>query len=220
MLCCLICATLTINTSSVFSNTNNDIIYEGNRNSNNVSLMFNVYSGTEYLINIVKILDSYGLKATFFIGGIWAEKNINLVKHIINNGHEIGNHGYLHLDHNSMDYKQNYDEIYACHNLLKEHLDYEMSLFAPPSGAFNNATLTSAKDLGYLTIMWSKDTIDWRDQDSNLIFARATKNVKGGDLILMHPTKKTVESLIAILEYYKINNLIVSTVSRNLQLTE
>ena len=67
------------------------------------------------------------------------------------------------------------------------------------------------------TILWSKDTIDWRDQDEYKIYTRATKEVKNGDFVLMHPTKKTVEALDDILQYYKKINLTPITVSQNLQ---
>ena len=220
MLCVLTGITFSINSSYVFSFSNNDVIYEGNRQSNKISLMFNVYSGSEHVARILDIMDSYDVKTTFFLGGIWVEKNINLVKEIVSRGHEIGNHGYLHLDQDQLDYKQNYDEIYSCHNLIRVHIGVEMNLFAPPSGAFNNATLESSRNLGYSTIMWSKDTIDWRDQDSSLIYSRATEKTIGGDLILMHPTEKTVEALTAILEFYKLQQLEVVTVSQNLLLTE
>ena len=93
----------------------------------------------------------------------------------------------------------------------------EMNLFAPPSGSFNKSTIQACKDLGYQTIMWSKDTIDWRDQDSNLIFSRATNNINSGDFILAHPTESTIKALPLILEYYNINNLQVSTVSECLK---
>ena len=91
-----------------------------------------------------------------------------------------------------------------------------MTLFAPPSGDFNKTTLQVATDLNYKTIMWSKDTIDWRDKDDELIFTRATKSVSGGDLILMHPTKHTLSALPKILDYYLNNGLIVSTVTNTL----
>ena len=92
-------------------------------------------------------------------------------------------HGYLHLDQNKLGIEKNRQEIELCHELIKQLTGYEMTLFAPPGGAFSSATLTAAKELGYKTIMWSKDTIDWRDHDSEIIFSRATKNVAGGDLI-------------------------------------
>ena len=92
-----------------------------------------------------------------------------------------------------------------------------MELFAPPSGSFNKATIQASKELGYSVIMWSKDTIDWRDKDANLIYSRATNNVKGGELILAHPTEHTLKALPLILEYYKLNNLVPTTVSECLK---
>ena len=91
-----------------------------------------------------------------------------------------------------------------------------MTLFAPPSGAYNNKTLEIANNLNYKTIMWSKDTIDWRDKDENLIYSRATNNAKNGDLILMHPTQETLSALPKIIEFYKNNNFNLTTVSNNI----
>ena len=179
--------------------------------------MFNVYWGTEYLNDILDILQKYNVHTTFFVGGQWVEKEVDLLKKICSFGHEIGNHGYFHKEQEYLDYSQNYDEIYMNHNLVKAHTDVTMNLFAPPSGSFNQSTLDSARELGYKTIMWSKDTIDWRDKDANLIFRRATEKVQGGDLILAHPTKQTLQALPLILEFYKINNLNATTVSECLK---
>ena len=88
-----------------------------------------------------------------------------------------------------------------------------MRLFAPPSGAFNGVTLEIAKELGYTTIMWSKDTIDWRDKDEDLIYKRATKNAAGGDLVLMHPTKATAAVLGRIIDELAKEGLTVAPVS-------
>jgi len=208
--------TTTFSTSYVFSYDNDNVIYNGDRNDNKVSIMINVYEGTDHINEMLDILNRYNAKATFFIGGIWAEKNMETLSKIMANGHEVGNHGYLHLDHSNMDYSQNYDEILMCHNLIKVYTGHDMRLFAPPSGAFNNATVDACNNLGYITIMWSKDTIDWRDHDVKLIYERATKSVSGGDFILMHPTECSVSALSAILEYYRINNLVATTVSDNL----
>ncbi len=216
MLCLLLFFTTFYSSSYVFNFNNENVVYNGNQSSNKVSLMINVYGGTEFIEPIINTFKEYNAKTTFFIGGVWLEKNLETLALMISEGHEIGNHGYLHLDQDKLDYSQNYEEIVACDKLVEVYTGYDMKLFAPPSGAYNNATIQAATDLGYTTIMWSKDTIDWRDQDSNLIYQRATKNLKGGDLILMHPTAKTVESLRAILEYCKINNLEVTTVSNNL----
>ncbi|MBR6788686.1 MAG: polysaccharide deacetylase family protein [Clostridia bacterium] len=165
-----------------------------------VALMFNVYSGSEYIPEILKILDDTDSKATFFVGGSWVEKNESLLKSIHLMGHEIGNHGYLHRDHASINEKSNKEEILITHKLVKGILGEEMNLFAPPSGSYSSVTVDVADDLGYKTVMWSKDTIDWRDQDVNLILSRATSKLKAGDLVLMHPTEKTVQALPLILD--------------------
>lgn len=197
----------------VFSYQNDNVIYNGNRDSDKVSLMFNVYWGTEYLDSILDVLDMYNVKTTFFVGGQWVEKEPEYLAKISSRGHEIGNHGYFHKDQEYLDYEQNYEEIKVNHDLVKVNIGIDMNLFAPPSGSFNKSTVESAQDLGYKTIMWSKDTIDWRDKDANLIFNRATNNISGGDLILAHPTESTLKALPLILEYYKINNITATTVT-------
>ena len=77
--------------------------------------------------------------------------------------------------------------------------------------------LSACKALNMQTILWTKDTIDWRDKDAALIYMRATKDVKCGDFILMHPMKETADALEDILKYYDDNNLKTVTVSQNLQ---
>lgn len=201
----------------VFSYQNENIVYSGNKDSNKVSLMINVYWGTEYINSMLDILDNYGVTTTFFVGGQWVEKEPELLQEIVSRGHEIGNHGYLHKDQEYLSYDQNYDEININHKLVKTLSGIDMTLFAPPSGSFNKSTLQASNDLGYTTIMWSRDTIDWRDQDSNLIFSRATNNISGGELILAHPTACTLKALPLILEYYKMNNIEATTVSNCLK---
>ncbi len=182
-----------------------------------VSLMFNVYWGTDEVYKILDILKDRGLFATFFIGGSWADDNVECLKAIDLAGHEIGNHGYFHKDHKKLDVTQNQKEISDCNRFIELAIGKKITLFAPPSGAYGENTLTACKTLGMKTILWSKDTIDWRDKNSAIIYTRATKNVQKGDFILMHPMQATVDALSDILNYYEQNSLEVVTVSRNLQ---
>ena len=205
-----------IDSEYVFSYHNEKVFYSGNKTHKNVSLMFNVYWGTEYIENILSILNKYDIKATFFIGGSWLEDNYYMMFQIYSLGHEIGNHGYLHKNHNKMDYNLNLCEIKATHNLIKEYFNIEMNLFAPPSGEYNNATIEVCNDINYHLIMWSKDTIDWRDQDTNLIYNRATSSVSNGDLVLMHPTEATIKALPMIITYLIANGYNIVTVSQNI----
>lgn len=189
--------------------------YRGN-SEDGVSLMFNVYWGTETVYQILDVLDEYGVKVTFFLGGCWADDNVACVKEIAERGHEIGSHGYFHREHDKLSLQENLAEIKNSVDFISLACGYEVKLFAPPSGAYNDDTVAAAEALGLKTVMWSKDTIDWRDKDSALCFTRATKEAKGGDLVLMHPMEHTLDALPGILAYYAENALRVITVGENL----
>lgn len=191
-------------------------IYNGDRQSNYVSLMFNVYENTDIVNSIIDVLNEKQVKATFFVGGCWADDNEQTLLNIVSNGHEIANHGYFHKDHKKLDYESNYKEISSADKIIESLSKVKPKLFAPPSGSFSPTTLQATFDLDYKLIMWSKDTIDWRDNDISLIFNRATKNVSGGDLVLMHPKKHTLQVLPTIIDYYKSVGLDVCTVSQNI----
>lgn len=202
-----------ISTSSAVSG----VYYNGDKSSKNVSLMINVYWGTEYLDDMLSILKENDVQTTFFIGGTWAVLNEDMLKKIYEDGHEIANHGYHHKDHDKLDEQGNLNEISTTHTIIQELLGVEMNLFAPPSGAYDKLTVSCASSLGYKTIMWTRDTVDWRDKDAELIYSRAIKNACGGDLILMHPTEKTVEALPKIIFWFKENGFNLTTVSQTLE---
>lgn len=201
---------------SAFNEPSQNAIYRGNTEKSNVSIMINVYWGTEYIEGMLDILKANDVKATFFIGGSWADKNSQMLIKIYEGGHELGNHGFFHKDHKKLSYAKNSEEIVICEKVVETICGYKTKLFAPPSGAYNNTTLKAASDLSYKTIMWSKDTIDWRDQDENLIYSRATKNLKNGDLVLMHPTNSTLKTLDKIIKNYIQKGFSTVTVSENL----
>ena len=92
-----------------------------------------------------------------------------------------------------------------------------MNLFAPPGGSYNQDTVKCAAELGYKTILWTKDTIDWRDQNEELIYQRATENVQSGDLILMHPTKATKNVLERVIATINSKKLALDTVSNTIK---
>lgn len=191
-------------------------VYYSGESENGVSLNFNIYERADNVYKILNILDEHQMKATFFLGGSWADDNIDCVREIHKRGHEIGSHGYFHKDHTNMTYKQNKDEIAPSIKLIEMILQNKVKLFAPPSGAYGDNTISVCADLGLKVVMWSKDTIDWRDSDTSVLIERATTNLKGGDFVLFHPKDWTVEALPQILTYITKNNLQTITVSQNL----
>ena len=203
---------------SVSTKSENANLYRcAEENAKGVSLMFNVYWGTDEVYRILSVLSEYEAQATFFIGGCWADDNVDCLKAIYDAGHEIGNHGYFHKEHSTLNLADNQREINDCNRFIQLSIGVKPTLFAPPSGAYNNDTIAAASTLGLSTVLWSKDTIDWRDKNAALIYSRATKNVKKGDFILMHPMKETADALSDILKFYENNGLKSVTVSQNLQ---
>lgn len=202
----------------VFNESKFKALYSGNTSKPNVSLMINVYWGTEYLNDMLAILKKTQAKATFFVGGMWSNENEEFLQEFVQQGHEIGNHGYYHKEHSKLSRERNEEEIYITHKVVKSLVGIEMNLFAPPSGDYNDITLEVADKLGYKTIMWTKDTIDWRDKNTDLIYTRATAKPNNGDLILMHPTRNTVEALEGIINFYKNKGFNLTTVSTNISI--
>lgn len=167
-----------------------------------VALTCNVYLGDEYVWQMAEILRRYGATATFFLGGSWVKKHPETCQMLVQYGLCIGSHGYSHLDHSTLDYGQNVAELNKAKSAIRTACGVDVDLFAPPAGAYNDNTLAACRDLGYTVVMWSKDTIDWRDQEVDIIIDRATRRMEAGTIILTHPTAATVAALPAILEAY------------------
>ncbi len=204
------------NVSPIYGGNEISAIYNGNRQNKKISLMFNVYENTAVVNDIVKTLDDYGVKATFFVGGCWADDNGETLKKIVESGHEIANHGYFHKDHKKLSLEQNEQEISLTGAIIEALCGVKPTLFAPPSGSFSDLTLEACYRLNYKVIMWSKDTIDWRDSDLSVIYNRATKNPENGDLILMHPKAHTLKALSRIIEFYRDLGFEIVAVSDNI----
>ncbi len=200
---------------SAASGVDERVYYRGNA-EDSVSLMFNVYEGTETVLGILDVLEEYGARATFFLGGCWADDNVACVKKIAERGHEIGSHGYFHRDHDKLTLQGNLEEMRTSVEFLSLAAQTSVTLFAPPSGAYGENTLRAADSLGLKVVMWSKDTIDWRDRDEALVFRRATQEIAGGDLVLMHPMQHTLAALGKILDNYRSAGLSVIPVGENI----
>lgn len=163
---------------------------------------------------MLDIFDDNNIRISFFITGQWAEKNPELVKLIQSYKHEIGNHGYKHIDYSKLDYKSNKDEIEKASNILNDITGLETRLFGPPSGAYNKYTLQAAKDLKQKVVLWSIDTIDWReDSTKELIINRVITKAEESAIVLMHPTANTVKALPEIINNLFQKGYIIGTIS-------
>ncbi len=151
------------------------------------------------------------------MGGCWADDNQETLVRIAEEGHELGNHGYFHKDHKKLNEKANYAEIYNNHRIVLSLTGVTMKTFTPPSGSYGADTLKAAEKLGYTTVMWTKDTIDWKYSDEQTIYDKATKNIQNGDIILIHPKSHTAKVLDKILTHFEEIGMDIVTVAECLE---
>ena len=204
-------------TMDVINAISGNPIYKGSADKREVALTINVVWGDEYIEPMLDILAKENVKATFFIGGKWAEDSTELLMKIVNAGHEIGNHGYSHEHMSKLSYEKNVEQIKKSADAIFNKCGIAPILFAPPYGEFNDTTLKAASDLGCTTIMWSVDTIDWRGDGVNAIIGRIKKNCHDGAIILAHPTADTIKALPEIISFVKESGRSFTTVGELLK---
>lgn len=189
----------------------------GNAESPNVSLMFNVDWGEEYLPEILNILKDKKVPATFFPTGTWAEKNPELMGRMVAEGHEIGNHGGAHSHVETMPSESFRRLIESGEQSIEKSCGTKPSkLFAPPYGEWNDSTVTWAAESGYQTILWTVDTVDWKLPPPEAIWKRALAGAASGALVLLHPTEPTVAALPVLIDGIRAKGFNLVTVSDNL----
>lgn len=175
-------------------------IYRGNPEKKQMALMINVAWGTEYIEDILNALDEFQVKATFFLDGSWTTANPEVAKEIAQRGHEIGNHAYSHPDMSKLDKASQLRQITRTNQAILAATGGTPKLFAPPSGAYNDTTVTTAHGQNMRTILWTVDTIDWQKPPATTIQQRVLSKAQNGALVLMHPTEPTRVALRTILQ--------------------
>lgn len=200
--------TISINTMNYY-----EPIYKGLEDEKKIAFACNVVWGEEYLPQMLKLFKDNGIEISFFIGGQWAEKNEELLKNIHKDGHELGNHGYRHAYHSKLTPEANRQEIKKTEEVVQRITGCRTELFAPPYGDFNDTVVDTAEALGYKVILWSIDTIDWNTKDYNKILQRLEKKHHNGAIVLMHPTKVTIEALPQMIESLKGHGYEITSVS-------
>lgn len=188
-------------------------IYQGRQNEKKVAFACNVFWGEEFLPQMLDVLQQNDIKITFFIGGSWAKRYPDLLKEIYNRGHELGNHTYSHPHPNSITKLKNQEQILKTETLVQELTGYKTTLYAPPYGEFNDIVLNAATELGYITIMWSIDTIDWQRPPVEALKNRVLNKLHNGAIILMHPTDPTAKALPDLIREIQNKGYTITTVS-------
>jgi len=164
-----------------------------------------------YTEEIIEYLHDNDCVATFFILGNKVEMYTDTIKKSISYGNEIGNHSYNHKWLAKLKEEEMLEQINKTQNIITEKIGYTPTLLRPSYGS-TNKTMKEKVDLEI--ILWNVDTMDWKYKSVNKIVSRATKNLKDGNIILMHDTyKRTLEAVKKIVPILKKNNYTCVTIS-------
>lgn len=181
-------------------------IYSVSTNEAKISISFDAAWGAEDFNQIMEILDKHNVKTTFFMTGEWVEKYPECVKTLVEKGHDLGNHSASHPDMTTLSKEAQRDQILQVHDAVKELTGYEMELFRPPYGAYNNDVIRTCYENGYYPIQWSVDSLDWQDLSATEIINKVCnhKALDNGAIILCHNgAKHTAEALDEMLTNLK-----------------
>lgn len=171
-----------------------------------IALSFDAAWGNEDTAKILEILAKHNVHVTFFMTGGWVESYPDDVKAILAAGHDLGNHSENHKNMSQLSDEQCKDELMKVHNKVKELTGYEMFLFRPPYGDYDNHVITNARDCGYYAIQWDIDSLDWKDYGAESILDKVINNghLGNGSIILCHNgakyTAQALDSLITGLQ--------------------
>ena len=171
------------------------LISRGTSGRKEIALTFDAGSDRGYAKQILDVLEANGIKASFGITGVWAQKNPDLIQRMVSEGHMIINHTWSHPSFTGFSAQPALTSSTARTAELTKTADYIYTLTAyrtapywrPPYGDINTSVRIDAYNAGYWqTVMWSVDSMGWNGASVSQILTRCAYNAKAGDILLMH----------------------------------
>lgn len=172
-----------------------------NQDEKIVALSFDAAWGNEDTGKLIEILDKYNVKTTFFVVGGWVDKFPESVKQLSDAGHEIMNHSDTHPHMTQISVEKMKEEVENCSKKIESVTGKKPNLFRAPYGDYNNDVIKTMKEMGYYTIQWDVDSLDWKELSADEISSRVCRKVKPGSICLFHNAAlHTPEALPTIIE--------------------
>jgi len=145
---------------------------------------------------ILDVLKAHNVKAAFFLVGNYIEKNPDLVRRMVDEGHIVGNHTMHHYDMSKLSDKAAFQkELTDLEELFYSVTGKEMpKYYRPPQGIYSQKNLETAKEMGYKTVFWSLAYADWDNNaqpSKEQAFNKLLPRIHNGAVVLLHSTSKT-----------------------------
>jgi peptidoglycan-N-acetylmuramic acid deacetylase len=198
-------------------------IYIDKTNDKNIYLTFDAGYENGYTEAILDTLKEEKVKALFFLTGQYLEKNSDIVKRMIKEGHTIGNHTYYHPDLTKITKEKYEADLKKFEDKYFEITNKKLQkIMRPPSGTFSDRSLQIADELGYYNIFWSLAYKDWdinNQKGTDYAYNSVMEKMHPGAIILLHNVSKdNSNALKAIIteiktqgyQFSTINNLIMA----------
>ena len=170
--------------------------YLGNTDEKVIYLTFDSGYENGSTAQILDVLKKHNAPAAFFLVGNYIEKNGDLVRRMVDEGHIVGNHTMHHFDMSKLSDKEAFTkELQDLETLFKETTGKDLpKYYRPPQGIYSQENLQRAKDLGYKTVFWSLAYVDWRNDaqpTKEEAFAKLLPRIHNGAVVLLHSTSST-----------------------------
>ena len=137
-------------------------------------------------LRLIDVLALHNVKATFFVLGKFVGQKPQIVRALVSAGHVIGNHSW---DHPRLIFASNAElhrQIERTQSAVYDACGVAPVLFRPPFGGRRPGTLSEVRRIGLEPIMWNVTCYDWKPTTADKVFAHAQRQIRGGDVILMH----------------------------------
>ncbi len=178
-----------------------DAVYVGDTGKKTLYLTFDAGYENGYTAKILDVLKAHDVPAAFFLVGSYLERNPELVKRMVDEGHLVGNHTAHHPDMSKIsDLSAFGKELQQVEDSYRTITGQEMEkYYRPPQGIYSKDNLTMAKELGYKTVFWSLAYVDWNNDSQPTREAAMDKlmgRIHNGAVILLHSTSKTNSEIL------------------------
>ena len=153
---------------------------------------------TEKILNVLK---KHNVPAAFFLVGNYIEKNADLVRRMVDEGHIVGNHTMHHYDMSKISTKEAFsNELTELEILFKETTGKDLpKYYRPPQGIYSKENLLMAEELGYQTVFWSLAYMDWNNDKQPTpeeAYAKLLPRIHDGAVVLLHSTSQTNAAIL------------------------
>jgi peptidoglycan-N-acetylglucosamine deacetylase len=156
------------------------------RGAKQLALTYDDGPNDPHTLRLLDILARHDVHATFFLIGRYVQQRPEIAREIANAGHVIGNHTFTHPLLIFKGESEIRRELSHCRAALQDAIGEHSNLFRPPFGGRRPAVLRIAREIGLEPVMWNVTGYDWTAPPAAVIERRVTRQIRGGDVILLH----------------------------------